>query len=84
MSFIIIPNRISFVGQIIENYEKFIFKTSEFLMISIEMIYESLDILNEMKTSEKGGDQAPFSVRIYFFFSKDFNKEEILNGGCAI
>ena len=37
-----------------------------------------------MKTSEKGGDQAPFSMRIYFFFSKDFNKEEILNGGCAI
>ena len=41
----IIPNRISFVGQIIENYEKFTFKTSEFLMISIEMIFESLDIL---------------------------------------
>ena len=84
MSFIIIPNRISFVGQIIENYEKFIFKTSEFLMISIEMIYESLDILNEMKTSEKGGDQGHFFYESLFFFSKDFNKEEILNGGCAI
>ena len=89
LSFIIIPNRISFIGQIIENYQKFTFKISrisdDFNWNDFWKFRHSNENYNWMRWKhQKKVVIRPIFYESLFFFSKDFNKEEILNGGCAI